>query len=95
MHVKEIAFGLGIALVLALILSPFASPSPDGLERVAEDRGFLHKGEGEPALSSPVPDYLWPGVKSESVATSIAGLGGTLLVFFVAYGLGKAVERKS
>jgi uncharacterized membrane protein len=33
--------GLGIAVVLVAFVSPFASSSPDGLERVADDEGFL------------------------------------------------------
>ena len=39
--------GLGIALVIA-IFSPLASSSPDGLERVAEDKAFVDKGEKDP-----------------------------------------------
>lgn len=76
-----------VAVLLAVIISPFASSSPDGLERVAEDKGFLGKGEAEPALRSPVPDYLMPGIKNEKIATAVAGVLGTLLVFGVGYGL--------
>ena len=36
--------GLLIAFVLAIVLSPFASSSPDGLEKVGEDKGFIHGG---------------------------------------------------
>ena len=83
-----------VALIVAAVLSPFASSSPDGLEKVAEDLGFLHKGEGEPVLIAPVPDYAMPGVKNESVATAAAGIVGTLLTFGAAYGLAKVVKRK-
>jgi cobalt/nickel transport protein len=38
--------GLGASLLVALFLSPFASSSPDGLEKVAETGGFKEKGEG-------------------------------------------------
>jgi cobalt/nickel transport protein len=38
---REILIGLSVALLLALVLSPFASASPDGLEMVAEQKGFL------------------------------------------------------
>jgi len=30
-----------VAVLIAAILSPFASSYPDGLERVAEDKGFI------------------------------------------------------
>ncbi len=78
---RYIFFFLLAAVLLALLLSPFASPWPDGLERVAENKGFLEKSEVKPALRSPVPDYLMPGIKNERLATAVAGVLGTLLVF--------------
>ena len=35
---------LAVAVVLGVAFSPFASSSPDGLEKVAADRGFLDQG---------------------------------------------------
>lgn len=92
---QEILFGLAVAVVLAVVLSPFASPWPDGLEKVAEDGGFLEKGEGEPLISSPIPDYAWPNIKSEKLATSMAGVSGTLIVFGLGLGLACLIGRKS
>lgn len=91
---KGILFGLMAALFLALVLSPFASPWPDGLEKVAEDKGFLEKGEIEPLFSSPIPNYAWPGLKSEKLATSVAGIVGTLIVFGMGYGLAALIRRR-
>lgn len=82
---KEIFFGLAAAVFLAVLISPFASSHPDGLEKVAQKKGFLEKGEVKPVLVSPLPDYAWPGIKNEKVATSIAGVAGTLLVFGLGY----------
>jgi cobalt/nickel transport protein len=93
MRAKEIIIGLAAALLLALVLSPFASPWPDGLERVAERKGFLEKGEGKPALAAPVPDYAWPGVKDEGHATRLAGLVGTLVTFAAAWGAAALIRR--
>jgi len=95
MKKSEILFGLVVALFLAFLLSPFASPQPDGLEKVAEDKGFLEKGEIEPVLHSPVPDYAWPGLKNERMATRLAGIFGTLLVFGFGCGLAFALRRKT
>ena len=95
MGTKEIFFGLIVAIALAVVLSPFASPWPDGLERVAQDLGFLEKGEVEPAISSPIPDYAWPALKSEKLATSAAGVSGTLIVFGLGYGVAALIRRKS
>jgi cobalt/nickel transport system permease protein len=70
--------GLIIALALA-IASPLASAYPDGLEWVAEQRGFLEAAQG-PAYQI-IPDYVLPGISNEALATILAGIIGTLIVF--------------
>lgn len=92
---KKWLLGLGAALVVAALLSPFASPNPDGLERVAEDKGFLYKGEGAALLNSPLPDYQIPGVNNPLVSTGAAGVAGTLTVFGLMFGLGKLASRRN
>jgi cobalt/nickel transport system permease protein len=77
-------FGLGIALLLA-VLSPLASANPDGLEWVAEQKGFLEAARGP--LYNLIPDYVLPGVSNEALATILAGIVGTLIVFAVALGV--------
>ena len=77
-----------IALILCLAiacLAPLASSSPDGLERVAEDKGFLDLGEEAPFQV--IADYVFPGIENEAVATILAGIIGTLILFGVAYGI--------
>jgi len=93
MNKKEILSWLAVALILAFFISPLASSSPDGLEKVAEDKGFLEQGEAEPLFLSPVPDYTWPGIDNEGTATGLAGIFGTLVVFGLAYGIGAMVKR--
>jgi hypothetical protein len=83
--------GLLIALAVALF-SPLASPYLDGLERVAEDQGFLDRAEDAPYQV--IPDYLFPGIQSEALATILAGLVGTLVVFGLVYGLAWLVRRR-
>ena len=83
--------GLLIALAVAL-LSPLASPYLDGLERVAEDQGFLERAEDAPYEI--VPDYIFPGIQNEALATIVAGLVGTLVVFGLTYGLAWIVRRQ-
>ena len=84
--------GLLIALLIAVI-SPIASPHPDGLERVAEDVGFIERGQNP--LYELIPDYMLPGINRESVATILAGVIGTLLMFALVYGVGKIITRRS
>jgi cobalt/nickel transport system permease protein len=77
-------FGLGIALFLA-ILSPLASSHPDGLEWVAEQKGFLETARAP--FFNLIPDYVLPGVSNEALATILAGIIGALMVFGVAFGI--------
>lgn len=83
--------GLLLALVIALF-SPLASPHPDGLERVAEDKGFLDRAREAPYQL--IPDYLFPGIENEQVATIVAGVVGTLLMFGVGFGLAWVLHRR-
>jgi PDGLE domain len=83
--------GLLLAVVVALF-SPLASPHPDGLERVAEEEGFGDRVQAAPYQV--IPDYLFPGIANESVATIVAGVVGTLLMFGVGYGLARLVRRR-
>ena len=91
MKIKWWHIGLLIALGLA-ILSPLASSWPDGLERVAEDKGFIDS-EAEPAFSL-IPDYSFPGIGNEALSTILAGIVGTLILFAITYGLGAALKRR-
>ena len=75
-----------IALLLCLAVasfSPLASSSPDGLERVAEDKGFIDLGQGAPFQV--IADYVFPGMENEVLATILAGWIGTMILFGIAY----------
>jgi len=85
---------LGAAVFLGVVVSPFASRWLDGLERVAADKGFLARGEGEPLVASPIADYAFPGVASEGWATAAAGALGTLLTFGVALAVAAALRKR-
>ncbi len=83
------------ALVLAFllaVLSPWASSAPDGLERVAEEKGFIHVALGAPYKI--IADYVVPGVANEAAATILAGILGTLILFGIGYGLAKLLRKK-
>lgn len=89
--------GLGVALLIAVFLSPFASQNPDGLDRVSQDHGFEKKAAEEP-IAHKLPfyqvfeEYKLRGVP-ESIATPAAGLVGTLAAFGLAWGAGKVFVR--
>jgi cobalt/nickel transport protein len=91
--------GLGIALLVGVFLSPFASQNPDGLDRVAQDLKFDQKAAQEPPAHR-LPfyqffdEYALRGVP-QNVATPLAGLLGTLGTFGLAWAVGKLVARGS
>lgn len=82
-----------VTLAAAGVLSYFASPHPDGLERVAEDNGFLDRAE-TPGWTAWIPDYELPGVESPWLKVGLAGVIGAALLFAALYGLGAWSSRK-
>lgn len=87
---RGLAFqGLLVAAGVALFVSPFACPWPDGLEAVAQRLGFDHRAAAE--ASAPMADYQLAGLHSEALATGLAGLVGTVAVFLLAYAAGRAL----
>jgi ABC-type Fe3+ transport system permease subunit len=83
-------YALLLALAVAL-LSPLASSHPDGLERVAEDQGFIEQAQDAPF--EVIPDYVLPGVGNEALATILAGVIGALLVAGLTWGLARLARR--
>jgi hypothetical protein len=78
--------GLVVAVILAFGVSRLASSQPDGLERVAADKG-IDSGEKSHALADgPFADYTTRGVDDEGLATGLAGLFGVGATFVVAGG---------
>lgn len=89
-----IFIGLGVSLLMALFLSPFASPSPDGLEKVARMKGFSDTGEGWKLWKfAPLRNYMFPWIKNEKVSTALSGVVGTLAIFFIVMGIGRLLEK--
>jgi cobalt/nickel transport system permease protein len=84
----------GILLALfAVILSPLASASPDGLERVAEDIGFLDKGMSAPYEI--LPDYTIPFLGETALSTIAAGIIGALIVLGIVILLARNLRKDS
>jgi cobalt/nickel transport system permease protein len=88
---RRIALGSVIALITVSLAALFASASPDGLERVAEDLGFLDQGQG-PAFEL-LPDYTIPGLDG-TVSTILAGAVGVGIVVVILLLLGRVAARR-
>jgi len=85
--------GLGIALAVAVFLSPFASEHPDGLEYVGKKTGILSEESPAASVPAPMPEYQFPvslpGMDAVKAATAAAGLIGTITVFTLSWGLAR------
>jgi cobalt/nickel transport system permease protein len=79
----RVLFALALILAFGVFVSPFASPWPDGLERVASTLGFDQRALVSSSLHPPLADYQVPGVGSATAATAIAAAAGGILVFLL------------
>ena len=90
--VEFLAFGLVIALGLAIFVSPYACSWPDGLDKLAEKFGFA--GHAATLIKTWIPDYKMPGISSAGIATAIAGALGTLVMFGLACVVGRLLVKR-
>lgn len=88
-----LAAGLAVAVVIAVVVSPFASDEPDGLERVAIDEGFAASGREHALADGPTADYGVDGIEDDRVGTAVSGLIGLAVTGVVAGGLFLALRR--
>ncbi|MET8051765.1 energy-coupling factor ABC transporter permease [Streptosporangium sp. NPDC005286] len=89
--------GIAVAALLAGVVSFYASSSPDGLERVAEDKGFSGQAADHSLGEQPLADYGDVGGIPVGVA-GLIGVGVTLAVggglFFTVRRRGEGSDRK-
>lgn len=82
------------ALSLAGGLSFYASSSPDGLEKVAEDEGFLESAKDSALSNSPLADYGLAGLDSERLSVGIAGVIGVVVTAIIALALFTLIKKR-
>lgn len=86
-----VVVGVVIAIIVVL-LAPFASGHPDGLEWVAGETGFLSAAQNAPFQL--LSDYTIPGLGATPTSTIVAGLVGLILVGAVSFGVSRLVTRR-
>lgn len=83
--------GLIMALVVVL-LAPFASGHPDGLEWVAETTGFIDTAQDAPYQL--LPDYTIPFLGETALSTILAGIIGALIVAGVVISAARGLRQR-
>ncbi|MFF9776149.1 energy-coupling factor ABC transporter permease [Streptomyces sp. NPDC013978] len=91
---KVILAGLGVSLLLAGVVSFYASADPDGLEKVAADKGFDAKVEDHAAADSPLADYGVEGLTDARLAGGLAGVIGVGVTVVAGTGIFWAVRKR-
>jgi hypothetical protein len=85
---------LGLAVTVCLVLlSPWASDSPDGLNKVAEEQGFSAIEDRQALDGSPLSGYSVDGVQDERLSKALSGIIGIAITFTVAGGAFALVRR--
>ena len=79
--------GLLVAIGLAMLVSGFASSSPDGLNKVAEDHGLAANARQHLFENGPLAGYAVKGVNGDRLSTGISGLIGVLVTFGIGLAL--------
>lgn len=86
--------GVLVSLLLAGVVSFYASSHPDGLEFVAGEKGFLGSATDHASSGSPFAEYATRGVEDARLSGGIAGVVGVIVVGAVAGGLFMALRRR-
>jgi cobalt/nickel transport protein len=93
---RWVALGITVvALVLAGVVSFYASSSPDGLNRVARDEGFAGTEKDHHAGDGPLAGYTTNDVDDERLSGGLAGVIGVAVVLVLAGGLCFVVRRRN
>ena len=77
--------GFTISLIIAGILSFYASSHPDGLEKVAIDLGFIDSAKDSAVANSALADYGVAGIENERLSVGVAGVIGVIATGVVMY----------
>ncbi len=79
--------GMVASVVLAGLVSFYASPQPDGLEAVAQDQGFADRARDSAATDSALAGYEVSGVSDERLSLGLAGVVGVGVTTLLGFGL--------
>jgi cobalt/nickel transport system permease protein len=85
------AIGLLVTLLVAVVLSQFASSQPDGLESVAGEQGFLDSAQEHALADTPLADYGGDS-RGKLMLSGLVGVLATLGLGYLVFSLVKPRE---
>jgi cobalt/nickel transport protein len=100
--------GLLVSLLLAGVVSSFASGSPDGLDSAAREgctfdaddnitggTCMAQREQDHQMEDSPLADYGIKGIDNEFLSTGLSGVLGVLITFGIGAGVFRLARRRS
>lgn len=94
MRRKDVIAGLLLVVGICVVLVPFASELPDGLEKVAGDLGITARAGALPSIHAPFAEYKIPGIGNDSVSSVVSGILGAMAMFGMGWGLAALLKRR-
>ncbi len=92
---RWVALGILVAaLLIAGVVSYYASSEPDGLTKVSQDQGFADTETDHGTADSPLAGYTAKDVDNERLSGGVAGVIGVVVVLALGTGLAYAVRRR-
>lgn len=91
---KFLLSGILVSIFVAGFISYYASAQPDGLEKVAGDKGFLDTAKDSVNSGSFLADYGVAGVSNERLSVGLSGVIGVFATLAVSLVIFKAIARK-
>jgi cobalt/nickel transport protein len=91
---KFIVMGVLVSALLAGGASFYASSNPDGLEKVAEDIGFINTAKDNANSDTTLADYGVKGIENERLSVGVSGLIGVVATGAISGGLFLLLRRK-
>lgn len=86
---------LVVTFGVAVLVSPFASSAPDGLEKVAADERFAGAAQDHALADAPLADYGVRGIGHERASTAVAGFIGVALILALTWVASRAVKART
>ena len=92
---RLVLLGLAVSVLVAGVLTSYASAHPDGLSQVAQSLGFADTARESVTSGSPLAGYAVSGVGDARLSGGLAGLVGIAVTGLLMVGLVLVLRRRA